>query len=259
MSGGRAPSDGRSGAARLLDVLAAFESRPGELTVKDIAAAAQLPVSTTYRIVNDLLDWGGLERVAEGRYRTGERLRRIAGHPSWEEQLRSVCGLFAHDFVLKWGHAVALSAWIRGRLVCVETIGGRHTTIELARSGEELSILATSAGKLLIATTPLQVDPFAGQLPPRTDPPTIARQLAVARRHGYCAAYGEAAAGQASLSVPIGGGACHGHIALTVMTPLRDSGLPRLVEPLRRTAAAMHAALDSHSVRGALAGGFSAD
>jgi hypothetical protein len=46
-------------AARLLDVLAAFESRPGELSVKDIAAAAQLPVSTTYRIVNDLVDWAG--------------------------------------------------------------------------------------------------------------------------------------------------------------------------------------------------------
>lgn len=169
MSGGRAPSDGRSGAARLLDVLAAFESRPGELSVKDIAAAAQLPMSTTYRIVNDLVDWGGLERVAEGRYRTAERLRRIAGHPSWEEQLRSVCRLFAHDFVLKWGHAVALSAWIRDRLVCVETIGGRHTTIKLARSGDELSVLATSAGKLLIATTPLPVDPFTGQLPPRTE------------------------------------------------------------------------------------------
>ena len=242
MAGGRTTADARSATSRTLDVLGAFEQSSGELTVKEIAAAAHLPVSTTYRIIRDLVSWGGLERLAEGLYGPGERLRRITGAPTWHQGLRDVCSPSAYRFVVDWGHAVALSLWNGDRLLCIETILGRHTTIELASPGDELSVLATSAGKLMIATTPSTVDPFTKALPPRTSAKALTQQVAFARTHGYSTAHGEAASGQASLSVPVAG-LPNGHLALTVLTPLDDPALTRLVEPLRTAAASIRAAL----------------
>jgi len=242
MAGGRTTADARSATSRTLDVLGAFEECRGELTVKEIAAAAHLPVSTTYRIIRDLVAWGGLERLAEGLYGPGERLRRITGAPSWPQGLRDVCSPSAYRFVVDWGHAVALSLWNGNRLLCIETIRGRHTSIELASPGDDLPVLATSAGKLMIATTPSVVDPFTKALPPRTTAKTLTQQVAFARTNGYCTAHGEAASGQASLSVPVAG-IPNGHLAITVLTPLGDPALPRLIEPLRTTAAAIRAAL----------------
>lgn len=242
MAGGRTTADARSATSRALDILGAFDQGHGALTVKEIAAAAHLPVSTTYRVIRDLVAWGGLERLAEGLYVPGERLRRITGAPSWHQGLRDACGPAAYRFVVDWGYAVALSLWNGDRLLCIETILGRHTTIELASPGDELPVLATSAGKLMIATTASLVDPFTNALPPRTNAKTVTQQVAFARTNGYCTAYGEAASGQASLSVPVAG-LPNGHLALTVLTPVADPALPRLVEPLRTTAATIRTAL----------------
>ncbi|GAA5163141.1 IclR family transcriptional regulator [Pseudonocardia eucalypti] len=242
MAGGRTSADARSATGRTLDILGAFERGDGALTVKEIAAAAHLPVSTTYRVVKDLVAWGGLERLADGLYVPGERLRQITGAPSWHQGLRDACVPAVYRFVVDSGHAVALSLWNGDRLLCVETILGRHTTIELASPGDELPVLATSAGKLMIATAPSVVDPFANPLPPGTNAKTITRQVAFARTNGYCTAYGEAASGQASLSVPVAG-LPNGYLALTVLTPVTDPALPRLVEPLRTAAATVRTAL----------------
>ncbi len=238
MSGGRTARDERSGGTRLLDVLAAFEGSAGELTVQEIAHAAALPASTTYRLVRDLVDWGGLERTTNTRYRVGRRLEDLAGGTRRVQDLREVLASSLHRLVGRLGHAVAISRWDGARLVCVETLPGRHPDIELARPGENLSVLATSSGKLLVATGDRTdaFDPFATELPPRTDPATILRQLAVARRSGFCVAYGEAAAGQAALSVPVGTTA-RGPIALTLLTPVREPRLLEFLSPLRATAA----------------------
>ncbi|HEY1969052.1 MAG TPA: helix-turn-helix domain-containing protein [Pseudonocardia sp.] len=242
MAGGLTSADARSATTRTLDVLGAFDHGHGALTVKEIAAAARLPVSTTYRVVKDLVAGGGLERLAEGLYVPGTRLRDITGAPSWHQGLRDACGPSAYRFVVDWGHAIALSLWTGDRLLCIETILGRHTAIKLASPGDELPVLATSAGKLMIATTPSLVDPFTNPLPPGTNAKTVTRQVAFARANGFCTAYGEAASGQASLSVPVAG-LRNGHLALTVLTPVTDPVLPRLVDPLRTTAATIRAAL----------------
>ncbi|WP_028921779.1 helix-turn-helix domain-containing protein [Pseudonocardia acaciae] len=62
---------------RLLALLAAFERGDDTLGFGELADAAELPPSTAHRLVRDLLGWGALERTSSGRYRIGERLRRL--------------------------------------------------------------------------------------------------------------------------------------------------------------------------------------
>ena len=47
-------------------------------SLTEIAAATGLPLSTTHRLVHDLATWRILERTADGHYRVGLVLRRIA-------------------------------------------------------------------------------------------------------------------------------------------------------------------------------------
>jgi hypothetical protein len=63
---------GASVTSRALSVLGAFEGSSGSLTVARIAARAQLPLSTTYRMVHELEQWGGLRKGSDGKYQVPE-------------------------------------------------------------------------------------------------------------------------------------------------------------------------------------------
>jgi DNA-binding IclR family transcriptional regulator len=47
------------------------------------------------------------------------------------------------------GHAVAVSLLDGDRLICVDTVAGRHSSVELTRAGDELPLFATSEGTRL--------------------------------------------------------------------------------------------------------------
>lgn len=66
-----------------------------EHSLTEIARLSGLPMSTTHRLTNELVQWGMLERTAEGLYRVGLQLRTIAGRsaavpPSFHERARQV-------------------------------------------------------------------------------------------------------------------------------------------------------------------------
>lgn len=73
--------DRRSGAMRLLALLAAFERADGPLSFGELTKAADLAPSTARRLLGELLDWGGVERTTFGQYRLGPRLRRAPSEP----------------------------------------------------------------------------------------------------------------------------------------------------------------------------------
>jgi len=250
MSGGRS-ADGRSGAGRIFALLEVFETDPGPLSLSELGRRAGLPVSTTHRLVAELHGWGALERADDGGYRLGQRVWRLGAATSWERRLRRTCAGFTHRLAAEVGHAVAVSMLAGDRLICLDTVAGRHRSIRLATAGDEIPLFATSAGKLLLSSAPPRrvAGLLAGGIPRLTErsltsASVFAGQLAFAQRNGYAVAFGESCAGQSSVSVPMGQ-AGSGPLALTILTPISHSDLTPLVEPLRRTAL---------TIRGALAG-----
>lgn len=63
---------------RVLAVLGAFDPM-ARLRLSEISAMAGLPLSTTFRIVHELLDGRMLVRDADRRYRLGPRVQELAG------------------------------------------------------------------------------------------------------------------------------------------------------------------------------------
>ena len=68
---------GRSVTSKVVSILNAFSPVHPELSLGELARRAGLPVSTTYRLASELVDWGGLERADGSGYRIGLRLWEI--------------------------------------------------------------------------------------------------------------------------------------------------------------------------------------
>ena len=68
----------KNAAGRLLAVLDAFGPRSRALSLSEISRRSELSLSTTHRLVHELLSWGALERDQNGRYSIGVRLLELA-------------------------------------------------------------------------------------------------------------------------------------------------------------------------------------
>src|SRR4051794_20389476 len=74
MAGGSTQWQGRSVISKVVSLLDAFTPATPELTLGELADLTGLPVSTTYRLASELVEWGGLERAERSGYRIGLRL-----------------------------------------------------------------------------------------------------------------------------------------------------------------------------------------
>ena len=78
LGGGRFPPAGRTVASKISAILIAFTDG-GEHSVTEVVRVTRLPMSTTHRLMSELVSLGLLERTPEGKYRTGPQLR-MRGH-----------------------------------------------------------------------------------------------------------------------------------------------------------------------------------
>jgi DNA-binding IclR family transcriptional regulator len=240
----------RSQPQRVFDLLDAVGAAPRPLTLSEIARGTGLPVSTTHRLLGELLHCDVLARTATGRYQLGERIWRLGVAAPWERQLRRASATHLHALARDTGAAVALAALSGDRLVCLDIIPAPGAGLTLAESGDELPLTATSAGRALLATTARdRLGAVLSEPLPRLTPFTLvapkllATQVERARRNGYATAHNEVAVGQASISVQVRTGPRRAPMALTVLMPTPYHDLTRMLPPLRATAAAISAAV----------------
>ena len=83
--------------SRLLAVLDCFDIDHRVLTPTDIARRAGLPLSTARRLIAELVDWGGLERLPDGEYRVGARLWQVGSLAPQARNLREAALPYMHD------------------------------------------------------------------------------------------------------------------------------------------------------------------
>jgi len=78
MSGGRKADTQRTVLSRALAVLDSFSPEQPALGLVEISRRTGLPISTVYRLVGELCEWGAVERMDDRRYRIGARLAGLA-------------------------------------------------------------------------------------------------------------------------------------------------------------------------------------
>ena len=154
MAGGAIES-GRSVASRVAAILMAFRSG-GTHSLTELAALAGLPISTTHRLVGELVSRRMLERTEGGGYRVGLPLRMIGGMslPSPPPLLDRALEVIA-DLATVTGTAVRIGVLDGRRVVVAATEAGPRTVGGFAE--DHTPAYASALGRVLLAFSPAEV------------------------------------------------------------------------------------------------------
>jgi DNA-binding IclR family transcriptional regulator len=234
---------GRSVTSKVLGLLDAFTPEDRELSLNELARRTGMPLSTTYRLVSELVDWGGLERVERGGFRIGLRLWEVGSMAPRSATLQEIVLPFMQDLYAATQENVHLAVLDGREALYIERITGRTSISVQSRRGRRLPLHATGVGKALLAHAPpeFQDEVIAAGLTRYTPytiiaPGHLKRELAEIRRTGVAIAREEMTVGRVSVAAPLLDRDGEALAALSIVIPATGADLDRLV-PAVRTAA----------------------
>ncbi len=208
MAGG-ADVAGRSVTSRALEVLGAFDTDHRRLTLSEVAARAGIPLTTTHRLVKELVTWGALARRDDGTYVVGSRLWDLGLLAPVHVELRQVASPFLQDVYAATRDTVHLAVRDGDQTLYVDRLSGQTSVPVVSTVGSRLPLHTTGVGKVLLAYAPEGVvrGVMANLTRPTrhsiTQPGRLARELSEVRRRGYARTAEEMSLGTVSVAVPI--------------------------------------------------------
>ena len=205
---GRAIEPGRSVLSRVMAVLNTFDANHRELSATEIAQRVAMPLSTTHRLLAELVVHGLLERHAD-RYGIGHRAWALGLLAPVQTGLRDVAAPFLQDVYVATRAVVHLVVRDDTSALYLERVSGHAVLPPVSKAGSVLPLHATAAGKVLLAHAPPAVlERVLGDLP-RMTPYTVTHvgplreQLREVRENGYATTSEELMVGMSSVAVPV--------------------------------------------------------
>jgi DNA-binding IclR family transcriptional regulator len=238
--------------SRALGVLDAFDGAHPRLTLSEVAARSGTPLTTTHRLLADLVAWGALSRRPDGRYEIGRKLWDLGLLAPVQLELRQVATPFLLDVHTATRDTVHLAVRDGLRALYVERISGRESVPVVSQVGSRLPLHATGVGKVLLAAAPDDVlEQVLRSLTRETrhsvvEPRRLTRELAEVRRRGSARTAEEMTLGAASVAVPVTAERPGGPVvvaALGIVVPAHRRDTARLVPVLQVAARGIGRAL----------------
>jgi len=239
---GASAEPGRSTASRLLAVLGAFDQEHPVMNLTRLSTEAGLPIATAYRLANELMGWGAIERNEDGSYQVGVKLWELGSLAPRQRDLRLLARPIMEGLHEATGQTVQLAVLDGKQALCLEKISGSRSATNVTEVARRLPLHATGVGKVILAfSDPELLARLArGGLKPSTNrtivmPGMLDQNLSRIRRErvGYCRE--EMTLGTSSVAAPITDGAGKFIASLGVLTK-STTDLSRLA-PAVRTAA----------------------
>jgi DNA-binding IclR family transcriptional regulator len=163
-SRGRKPPSGEPVVDRAFRLLRCFDGTP--LTLTELSARAGVPLSTTLRLVRQLVAIGALERDDGGSYAIGLTLLEIASLAPRGHGLRAIALPFMEDLHRATGNHVLLAVRVGHEAMIIERLSAHRAAQVLYRVGERVPLHSTGVGLVLLAHAEpeLQESVLAGPL-----------------------------------------------------------------------------------------------
>ncbi|MEV5438955.1 IclR family transcriptional regulator [Streptomyces sp. NPDC052682] len=252
----------RSVLDRALSILSVFDGHHRTLTLSEISRRCGLPVATAHRIVGKLLEWGALERTAEGKYGIGLWLWKTGTlAPHCSSLART-----AHPYLVRLHRQTSAAAvlTIRDGLqgLCLGSVfHDPHRSPTVSSMGGRLPLHATASGLVLLAHASQAVrdEVCAGPLERHT-PATITeaaalrRCLAQVRRQGYALGEGMCVTTSSAVAAPVRDGRGVVTAAVAAVAWERDFQPLRLIPAVLATAEALSCHLQTSGQQAVRAG-----
>lgn len=142
---------------RAIDILEYVAQSPSSVTTKDLCDALQIPTSTCFRIIKNLLARGFLieDRNTQGKYSIGFQLIRLADQTMYKLDLRTIALPFMRQISIETNQAVQLGVLESAGVVYIEQSLPLHPVSAIAESHTPVPINICAAGKVLCAYMPL--------------------------------------------------------------------------------------------------------
>jgi DNA-binding IclR family transcriptional regulator len=207
---GNVRTPGSTVSSRLLSILACFDIATPHLTLTEMSVQTGLPLTTTYRLVSELTEWGGLERLDDNRYRIGVRLWTTGSLAPRQRSLREAALPAMHDLYTATEESIQLVVLDGYEALCVEKIAAATAVVNRTTVGGRLPLHATAVGKCLLANSPREFFvKFTNRGLTRqtkytiTEPGRLANGLQDIRRTGVAVGREEMTLGTVSAASPI--------------------------------------------------------
>jgi DNA-binding IclR family transcriptional regulator len=197
---------------KVFAILDAFDVQHTALTLSELSRRAGLPLTTTHRLAEELLAWGGLERGPDRRFRLGLHLWEVASLAPRGLGLREAALPYMSDLFEATHENVQLAVRDGIEVLFVERIAGRHAVPVLTRVGGRFAMPVTGVGLVLLAHAPddVQEEVLGRRLERFTsltivDPAKLRRVLAEVRRTGLAISDRQVTMDALSVAVPVRG------------------------------------------------------
>lgn len=185
--------------ARGLRVFLTIADR-GEIRADELSTLLETPLSTVYRYLRTLAEFGFVERT-DGGYRLGPRLHLTGGATVSSEALIRRADPVLRLLVAEAGETAVISRRIGLSAVCLHEVQSGHALRVTCEPGTTTPLVAGALAKVLLAYAPtdIQDEVFAGATGVRA----LRRDLAAIAADGIARSEGELVAGSVTVAVPI--------------------------------------------------------
>lgn len=204
---------GTQAVARAIGLLKAFSDAQPEWALTDLAQAAGLNKTTTFRLLAALEAEGLIMRNAlSGGYRLGVELVALGGCAMRANPLRVVSRPLLEDLAQRCDESATLEVLAGQQVLIVDEVSSRHPMGMSQDVGSRLPAHATATGKLLLASQAETAESAAALLRlPLTkltdqtvvDPVQLGEQFEQIRQQGFALAVDELEHGFTALAAPV--------------------------------------------------------
>lgn len=233
-------NSGDSVVDRILRLIAAFPEGATALQLSELAARAELPLTTAHRLVRQLAGHGLLEVGSSGSVSLGLRLWELANRSSPTLELRQAALPFMEDIQQVLHQNVNLAVLDGREALFVERLSRRGSVANRAQVAGRMPVHVSSAGLVLMANQPraVQAEYLEGFSDPtgRLVPEDLRTLLGEAAHQGYAQLAGVVDPDTWGIAVPVLDRKQRAVAALGVVVPLREVRLQALVPALQTAA-----------------------
>lgn len=219
---------GPSVTSRVLDILDAFDVDHRSMSLSELSRRSGLPLTTSHRLINELVARRILERTEDRRFHIGLRLWEISALAPVNHDIRDVALPYLEDLYEATHENVQLAILDGDDAVYLERLSGRDSVHVVTRTGSRLPVHASGVGLVLLAHAPHdrreQILATALRRYTKytiTDPRRLRRILADVRSQGYAISDRQIELVSTSVAAPVRG--AHGDVvaALSIVAAAR--------------------------------------
>jgi DNA-binding IclR family transcriptional regulator len=185
--------------ARGLRVFLTIADR-GEIRADELATLLETPLSTVYRYLRTLTEFGFVERM-EGGYKLGPRLHLTGGATVSSEELIRHADPVLHMLVDEAGETAVIARRVGLTAVCLHEVQSGHALRVTCEPGSATPLVAGALAKVLLAYAPVEIQDEV--LAEASNAKALRRDLATVADDGIARSEGELFSGTVDIAVPI--------------------------------------------------------